>query len=85
MSEQLMRENMMVIAQTYADAKGWSLSTVSNEIHGNYRFLERYSAGEISVTVKTYYQMVDKFRANWPAGTRWPKTAAIPKLGKNIG
>jgi hypothetical protein len=84
MSEQIMRENLLVLAQTYATANGWSLSTVSKQIHGNQAFLAKFLAGEISTTIRTYYQMVDRLRENWPRKTPWPKTVAVPKLGKNV-
>lgn len=84
MSETIMRQNLLVLAQTFADANGWSLSTVSKQIHGNQAFLAKYAGGEISTTIKTYYVMVNRLRAAWPKKTPWPKTAPIPKLGKNI-
>ncbi len=78
MSEQIMRDNLLVLAQTYANAKGWALTTVSKQIHGNQHFLEGFVAGEISVTVKTYHGMIDKFRSDWPPGAKWPITRDIP-------
>lgn len=84
MSEQIMRENLIVLAQAFADANGWSLSTVSKQIHGNQAFLAKYSAGEISTTIKTYYLMVNRLRRDWPKKTPWPKTSPIEKLGKKV-
>ena len=84
MSEKLMRANLIVIAQAYATAKGWSLSTVSKEIHGNQAFLEKFLAGEVSTTIGKYFAMIDQLRKNWPAGVKWPQTSAIPKLGKKV-
>lgn len=84
MSEKLMRENLLVLAQTYATARGLSLSTVSKQIHGNQGFLARYLDGSISTTIRTYYLMVNRLRKNWPPKTPWPKTAPLPKLGKNV-
>lgn len=79
MSEQIMRENLFVLAQAFADAKGLSLTTVSKRIHGNQRFLEKYLAGEISTTIRIYYQMVRRLREAWPKGTAWPKTRDVPR------
>jgi hypothetical protein len=91
MSEQIMRENLLVLAQTYATAKGLSLNTVSKRFHGNQAFLADYLAGKpskkgrpISIAIKTYYDMVNKIRRDWPEGTPWPVTASIPKLGKKV-
>lgn len=76
--------NLVVIAQVYADGMGWSLATVSKQIHGNQSFFAKFSAGEVSTSIKTYFLMVDKFKENWPHPTPWPKTMTIPELGKNI-
>lgn len=77
-----MRANLLVLAQTYADAKGWQLTTVSKQIHGNQYFFRDFIAGEISTTLKTYFQMIDKLRLNWPVGLKWPATRAIPHPSK---
>lgn len=84
MSEKIMRENLFVLAQVYASAKDWSISTVSKQIHGNQAFLEKFLKGEVSPTVGTYFKMVNKLRLNWPKGLEWPKTSGIPKLGKKV-
>ena len=73
-----MRENLLVLAQTFATEKGWSLVTVSKKIHGNQRFLAAFTAGEVSTTLKTYDQMVGKLRAAWPPGLKWPKLRDVP-------
>lgn len=75
-----MRSNLMALAQTFAIAKGWALATVSKRIHGDQAFLERYLQGNGSTTIKTYFTMVDRLRADWPPGVRWPKTVGVPKL-----
>lgn len=82
--EAIMRSNLVVIAQAYADGMGWSLATVSKQVHGNQAFFANFAAGKVSTSLKTYFAMVDKFIDNWPAGTPWPKTIPIPELGKNI-
>lgn len=82
--EDTMRQNLIAIAQAYASAKGWSLSTVSKKIHGNQAFLAQYLAGKMSPGVDTYFAMVDRMRVDWPKGTAWPRTVGIPKLGKKV-
>jgi hypothetical protein len=79
MIEDIMRANLLVVAQAYADAKGWSLSTVSKQIHGNQAFLAQFLAGEVSTTIRTYEQMVGTLRRNWPAGVAWPQTRDVPR------
>jgi hypothetical protein len=82
MSEQIMRNNLLVLAQTFATAKGWALATVSKKIHGDQAFLERYLAGQGSTTIKTYFLMVERLREAWPKGAPWPKTLAVPRLAR---
>lgn len=85
--EQGMRDNLLVIAQTFATASGLSLTTVSKQIHGGGEFFARYAAGEASCGVDTYFRMVNRFRARWsdlPVKTPWPETSAMGKLGKNV-
>lgn len=79
MSEQIMRENLLVLVQTYATANNWALATVSKQIHGNQTFLENYAAGTVSTTVKTYFLMIDRLREKWPAGVDWPITREVPR------
>lgn len=79
MSERIMRENLLVLAQTYAIAKGWALTTVSKQIHGNQSFLEDYVAGNISTTIRTYHVMLDRLREHWPKGIKWPATRDVPR------
>lgn len=78
MIEQIMRENLLVLAQTFASAKRWSLATVSKQIHGNQAFLAQFLSGEVSTTIRTYEKMLGDLRASWPPNTAWPETRAIP-------
>ena len=82
MSEDIMRHNLFVLAQTYATGHGRSLTTVSKRIHGNQRFLEKFLDGRVSTTLRMYFHMVDKLRRDWPTGVKWPLTRPVPKLGR---
>lgn len=79
-----MRQNLFSIAQAYACHEGITLTTLSNKIHGNHRFLERYLNDEVSTSIKTYYVMVNRLRQMWPKNLPWPKTRGILKLGKKV-
>lgn len=78
MSEQIMRDNLLVLAQTFATAKGWSLVTVSKKIHGNQRFLAEFTEGTVSTRIETYFQMIDRLREQWPPGLKWPELRDVP-------
>lgn len=84
MSEDIMRQNLLALAQTYATAKGLALTTVSKQIHGRDDFLALYLKGQMSPTVRTYHIMVNRLRSRWPRGTPWPKTRSIKKLSKRV-
>lgn len=79
-----MRQNLLVLAQTFATAKGLALTTVSKQIHGRDDFLALYLKGKMSPTVRTYFKMVNRMRARWPRGTSWPQTRSVLKLGKKV-
>lgn len=72
-----MRDNLIVLAQAYASANGLALATVSKKIHGKHSFLDEFIAGKVSTSLKTYYGMIDKLRADWPKGAKWPRTRKI--------
>lgn len=84
MSEDIMRQNLLVLAQTYATARGLALTTVSKQIHGRDDFLGLYLKGKMAPTTRTYWIMVNRLRSRWPSGTRWPTTRSILKLGKRV-
>jgi hypothetical protein len=81
MSERIMRENLVTLAQVFASARGWSLATVSKHIHGNQAFLDKFLKGEVSPTLRTYFAMMEKLRNEWPPGVKRPKLARIPIWG----
>lgn len=84
MSEQVMRQNLFVLAQAYATATGLSVTTVSKKVHGNGEFFAGFLDGSISCGVDTYWILVNRLRARWPKETPWPKTSPIRKLGKKV-
>lgn len=84
MSEVALRDNLITLAQTFATARGLSLTTVSKQIHGKHNFLERYAKGEVSPRVDTYFFMIRHLRRNWPPGVSWPELRPINGLGKKV-
>lgn len=84
MSEQIMRDNLVVLAQTYATAKGLALTTVSKQIHGKQSFLGDFIAGAVSCSLKTYFLMVEKMRQGWPKDVPWPETRPVPPLPQSV-
>jgi hypothetical protein len=81
-TEQIMRENLFVIAQAYSNATGLAMTTVSKKIHGNGEFFASFLVGKLSCGIGTYFLMIDKFRKAWPKNAKWPETAVIPRLSR---
>ncbi len=79
-----MRDNLLVLAQTFATAKGWSLVTVSKKIHGNQRFLAEFTDGTVSTRIETYFLMIEKLREMWPPGLAWPVLRDIPAPPRRV-
>lgn len=49
----------MKLAKKFARQHGIALATVSREAHGADHFLRRFYAGEVTVTLSKYDEMVD--------------------------
>lgn len=80
----ILRENLVTLAQTYATSRGIALTTLSQRMHGHRSFLRKYASGESSPKVDTYFDMVDWLRERWPPDLRWPKLRPIGGLGKKF-
>lgn len=81
MSEQIIKENLLAIADAYAKATGFSIATISRQFHGNQAFLGDFKKGERSITVSKMEEMLAAFRAGWPPGAKWPPTRPI-RMGR---
>lgn len=85
--ETLCRDDLSAIARTYAKASDLAVATVSRQFHGNQAFVEGFARGQVTVTLSKLRELVDKFAAAWPKGTKWPKVKVLkrPKPEKTIG
>lgn len=81
MSEQAIKENLLAVAETYAKATKLSLATVSGQFHGNQAFLEDFKAGTRSIILSKLFEMLDRFRQEWPRGVKWPPTQPV-RMGR---
>ena len=84
--EALCRADLDAIAKTYAGATKLALATVSRQFHGNQAFVASFARGEVTVTLSKLRELVEKFAATWPRGTKWPKVAVLrkPKIDKTV-
>lgn len=71
------RDNLLSVATAYALARNLSLTTVANEFYGSRNFFKEFDAGERSISLTKYDQMMQKFSDSWPPDTQWPRLRSI--------
>lgn len=81
MSERAIKDNLIAVAETYAKATNLSLATVSGHFHGNQAFLEDFKTGKRSIILSKLFEMLNRFRQEWPRGVKWPPTKSV-RMGR---
>lgn len=71
------RKNLVALAAAYSKATGLAPTTIGAKFHGNRQFFLDLERRKISVTLSKADEIVDKFRACWPAGTPWPEMRTV--------
>ena len=74
-------DDLIRLAETYAQAKRLSLTTVSLYAAGQGRFFDRLKAGR-TLTYSRAAKLSQWFADNWPTGTAWPKGIKRPAKQK---
>lgn len=64
--------NLIVLADAFAKATGLKLKTISRKAHSDPRFFDSLKAGEISLTIRKYDELIEWFDKNWPDGVKHP-------------
>lgn len=77
-----LREQLVSLAETYAAAKGLSLSRVSTIVMKGGHVFGRLAAAETDLTTTSYERALKWFAANWPADCVWPEHVARPQESK---
>lgn len=72
MIDQTIRANLKLIVRAYAKATGHTTTRISKDFYGNIGFFDELFAGERSVSIAKVDEIVQEFRAKWPAKTKWP-------------
>ena len=75
--EQIVRGNIRTLARAYGKATRRSPAAVSKEIYGNVHFLDRLASKEQTLTLPKATEIIETFRANWPAGAEWPYLPSV--------
>ena len=73
MFAQTIRDNLLAIAQTFCEATGWSMASVSKEFLGRSDLLRKIKQGERDPGCTQIDKILDRFGEEWPPGTPWPE------------
>lgn len=68
MIEDQCRKYLLELARKVAKKRGVSLATVARDVHGSHDFLDRFNAGEVSVTIRKFDEMVAALKAQCESG-----------------
>lgn len=77
--DQLIVNNLILIAKTYAEVTGRSLTAISKEFYGRGDFFAELEKGEQTISLGRFGKMMTDFREKWPKDQRgrWPQGAVI--------
>lgn len=76
--ENELRSNLLLLAETYAKAKDFSLTTIARNAAGDWRFFDRLNEESKTFTARKYDEVVQWFSDNWPADLGWPDSIVRP-------
>lgn len=83
------RKAVMTLAAAYRRATGATLEQASRKFYGNRSFLAAYKAGDQSLSIDKFDEMITRLAAEWPEGADWPLRPIVirppkPTIGKII-
>lgn len=70
--------HLATLADAYAEAKSFKLTTLGRKAAGDWRFFEKLSDPERTFTVRTYDEVVRWFSVQWPTELKWPDGVPRP-------
>lgn len=71
-------EQLIRVAETYAEYRGLSLARVSTLFLDQGGKLERIKAGQSDLTTRIYERVMAEFSRQWPADLEWPDKVKRP-------
>lgn len=72
-----LKERLLTVSASFADAKKLSLSRVSTIVFGDGKVIDRLQR-ESDITTGRYEAAMLWFSSNWPEGVDWPADIARP-------
>lgn len=78
-SSMTLREQLVRLAQEYAEAKGLSLARVSAIVMNGGHVLPRLATGEVDITTTKLERAIAWFSKNWPDDRLWPAYVRRPQ------
>jgi len=72
MIAEILRDNLIAIAEAYGKATGKTLAQVSKKFYGNTDFLSDLKRDETTITLKKLDELIKAFKESWPDNADWP-------------
>lgn len=73
-----LREKLILIADTYAKARGIGRQRVSTLVLNRGATLDALAEGRSDITTGTFEKALEWFSENWPDALAWPDAVARP-------
>lgn len=70
--EKDLKHFLLFVAHQYAEAAGCALSTVARRVKNDSSFFARVGDPSLSITIRTFDEVIAWFDANWPEGKEKP-------------
>lgn len=77
-----LRQNLLRLAEAFAQAAGIGLPTLAQRSAGDWRFFDRLRDDEKTFTARKYDEVVEWFSSNWPDGMVWPDGVSRGELSQ---
>lgn len=74
-----LKDRLLAVLTTYAEARKLSLSRVSTLVFGDGKVIDRLQ-GESDITTSRYEGAMVWLSANWPDGAEWPQDVPRPAV-----
>ena len=74
MLEKQCRQELKAVVEAYGKATKKTLSSISEDFYGKSTFFKEFLAGDRTMTIHKFDEVMADFRRRWPHGSPWPGT-----------